>query len=169
MGLIAQPDAGTAVTDNQLQKIISGIEAKIKPADMDAYQRIVAAGMKVMFSQATHALMVKALQSGPDPSQAVGSGIANLIAVLFKESNQTMPLKEAIPASVTLMAHALDYAEKTMGLQVTSELIADCTQTTVQFIMQRFGISKGRLNTMVANAHSMSQNPQVAAQLKQGA
>jgi ribosomal protein L10 len=77
-----------------------------------------------------------------------------------------MPIKIAVPAGITLMAHQMDYLEKTANLKVTQDLLAQCTQTTMQFILQRFGISKDKLASAVQQAQSLKQNPQVASPIK---
>lgn len=162
-------DSGEQLEDPILERAERALEAKVQPEMMDAYKRIVVAGMKVMFDQATHAMMVKALHSNPDIVKAISEGIAALMAILYRESKNTMPMSPAMFAMVTLMLHALDYAEKTMGAKVTPELVAQCTQAASEAVLRKFGVKPQDVNSMLQKTQGALQNPQVMAQLKQGA
>lgn len=162
----ASASGAPPVTDALLQKAIAGIEAKLSPSDMQAYQRVVLAGLKVMFDPSTHNLMLKSLQTSKDPATAIGVSISALVQGLYRESKNSMPINIAMMAAITLMAHEMDYMEKTMGLQVSADLIANASQATLLHTMERFGISKQKMLAAMQQAHTLAQNPQVAAQMK---
>lgn len=169
MGMINdQQSTGARVADPLLTQVIKGIEAKVKPADQEAFQRIVLAGMKVMFSPSTHGMMVKTLQSGASPVQAVASGVASLLGILYRESKNKAPIGTLLMAAPIFMAHALEYMEKTSGLDVTPDLIAETTEATMQLCLQKFGISKEHLMRATQQASQASQDPRVKAQMAQG-
>ena len=64
-------------TNPLLQKTEAATEAKVPPKYKGACQRIVAAGLRVMYSEQTHDMMVKELQKPQDPSINIGEGVAS--------------------------------------------------------------------------------------------
>lgn len=139
-----------------LTKIEQGIEAKIKPENKQAYTRIVIAGMKVMFDEKTHQMMSDQLKSSNDIVKNVAEGIAGLMMLLYKESKEKMPMVAAIPASIVLMAKALDFAEKTMSVQITPDMLAKVTQATSEAVLLKFGITPEMVQDAV-NKHQSGQ------------
>ena len=144
-----QPDAQSTSGVNQiLTKIEQGVEGQVKPDTKNAFDRIVVAGMKVMFDESTHKMMTEQL----NPDDIVGSvpkGIATLMKILYMESKQKMPIPAAIPASIVLMTKALDFAERTMGVQLTPDLVAEVTQATGEAVLTAFGITKEMVEQVV--------------------
>src|SRR4030067_1101253 len=137
-----------------LAKTEQGIEATIPPEMKGAYERIVIAGLKVMFDEKTHKMMLDQLKSSDDIVKNVAEGIAGLMAILYRESKEKMPIPAAIPASFVLMTKALDFAERTMGVEITPDFLAQATQATAEAVLEKLGISK----EMVAEAVQGSQN-----------
>jgi hypothetical protein len=131
-----------------LQKIEDGVQAKVPQPLQAAYQKIVIAGMKIMFSAQTHPFMVKQLTKPGDQVDHVAQYIAGLLGVMYKQSKNTMPLKAGIPAAVALMCEALDFLEKAGKLQVTKDVIAQCTKGVAAYVMQKFGVTPQRLAQM---------------------
>jgi hypothetical protein len=112
------------------------------PANLKAaYQRIILAGMKVMFDNQTHNMMLQQLHQSPDTAKNLAEGIAGLMAILFKESNQTMPQQLIVPASIELLAHAIDFVTSAKLAAVTPEIAGMATQQTVDAVLHRFGVS----------------------------
>lgn len=135
-----------------LQKTEAGIEAKIQPENKQAYMRIITAGLKVMFDQKTHQMMLDQLKASDDIVKNVAEGIAGLMAILYKESKEKMPLQAAIPASIVLMTKALDFVERTMGVEITPDLLAQCTQATSEAVLTKFGITPDMVKEAVAKS-----------------
>lgn len=138
--------------DPILKQIESNIDQQVPPEYKQMYESIVLAGMHVMFSKDTSDLIEQQLQSSNDPVEAVSDGIAKLIMIVFnnakQDPNQFIPA--AGLASITLMAHALDYTEQTGRVKVTDQLAADATKATTQKVLQGFGITPDKVNQVVA-------------------
>lgn len=148
-GASKQPIApsGDAVDSNDptIAKVQDAVRDKIPPQYRVAVQRIVLAGMKVMFSPETHHLMLQALNSDTDPAHAVGMGVTQLLTLLFKESKGTMPIPAIIPAGILLCCEALDFMEKANMVQVTTDLIDNTVQTITAYMMQKLGFTPQKL------------------------
>lgn len=143
------PTAGPGKLDPTLQKIQDGVEAKLPPELKQPYLQVVVAGMRVMFDPATHGLMVERLNQGEDISKSIAFGIAALIGQIYIQSGKKMSIPAAMAASITLMCQALDFAEKSKGLQITPELAATCAQATTRAAMAKFGIGQQQIDQAV--------------------
>jgi len=111
----------------------------LPPELKDAYERVVLAGMKVMFDPSTHEMSMKAIQ-GPGPIDTrLARGVAALIGTLVKESNGTMPPPIIIPAGIELIAAAGDYLKKSGVEKVTDDDVAGAMADYVQIIFEQAG------------------------------
>lgn len=136
-----------------LQQTEQSIQSKVPTNLQAAFQRTLTAGLTIMYTPKLQAPMMQAIQGLTDIAQGAATGAANLLGMLYKQSNQKMPMTIAIPVGMSLMCEFLDLMEKTGKGQVTSDLIAQATQDTSQAIMQLFGISPGKVQQM-AQANS---------------
>lgn len=143
---------------------------KIPPQLHDAYQRMVEAGMKVMFSDKTSSMMIQQLKSSPDMVKNISDGIAGLMAILFKQS-KGMPQQLILPAALELLTHAFEFIAKTGIAKLTPQQEGDATQATVYAVLAKFGISQTQADQMLAQmgqkgtggAQATSATPQPAA------
>jgi hypothetical protein len=125
---------GAAITPEAIQENI-----KMPPKLQSAYDRVVLAGMKIMFSEKTNKVVMKQMQ-GPGPlSERLGMGIAGLMATLFKESNKTIPPAVIIPAGVYLLAQAADFLKKTQIENIDDKAIGVAMQIFVEITIKMFG------------------------------
>ena len=107
-GLIASQQSPEGRDDLSAEQVSSQI--KMPPELQEAYERVVLAGMKMLFDKNTNKLAVKQLQSMEGPlSERLGKSVAGLLAELFRQSNKTMPPQVIIPAGVELLMQAADF------------------------------------------------------------
>lgn len=154
-------------TNKQLQAVEQAVQEKI-PANMQAaFQRIVAAGMKVMYSPQTRQMLQNQMNQPGEPTEIAGEGVAKLIAMLFKESKATMPMQAAVPAAQVLLCEGLDFMEKSGKLKVDNDTIAAATQAMVAYLLQIFGITQDKLGALM-QAGGRSQKPAGIVEATQG-
>lgn len=118
----------------------------------EAFGRVVTAGMKVMFSEQTHDMMIEELSQEGDLTQRIGEAIAGLMLLLFEKSNQTMPLEVMVPAGVYLLGQGGDFIEKVTGEEVTPDIVAGAMQVMIEAIATKFGIDPQKLYQASAKA-----------------
>lgn len=140
---MARPE-GKELTLDSVKKSI-----KMPPELQEAYERVVIAGMKVMFSKETHRIMLKELQKQGPVGDRLGKGIAGLMLLLFKESNNTMPPQVIIPAGMELMMQAVDFMRETKTTEVTNQDIGQGVQVMIATIAEKFGVDPARLEQMI--------------------
>ena len=147
-----------------LKQVVDGIEQKVEPEMRGAYDRIVTAGLKIMFGEETHDMMAKELEKEGDIATNVADGISRLIALLYVKSKETMPIPAAILASITLMAEALDFAERKMGVPVTNDVVDAAAEATAEQVLRKFGVTPENLQQLVSNVQQGQSGAQAPTQ-----
>lgn len=137
------------------------VDKNIKvPAELqEAYERVVVAGMKIMFSKESHRTMLAEIQRPGPMGQRLGKGIAGLMLLMVKESNNTMPPAVIIPAGVKLLMEAVDFLRKTGMADPTNEEIGQGVEIFVTMILQQFGADPAKLE----NALNQFSNENIPA------
>lgn len=122
---------------------------KMPPELQEAYERVVIAGMKVMFSKESHKLMLDELQKEGPVGQKLGMGIAGLMLLLVKESNSTIPPEVIIPAGINLLTRAADFIRKSQIEKITNADIGDAMEVMISTILQKFGVEPEQMAEML--------------------
>lgn len=136
--------AGEELTLDNVKKNI-----KVPPELQEAYERVVIAGMKVMFSKESHQFMLKEIQGQGPVAQKLGMGVAGLVLLLFKESNETIPPEVIIPAGVELIMQAVDFVRQTEMGEITNKDIGDAMEIMIQTVLEKFGVNPAQMEQML--------------------
>ena len=131
---------------------------KMPPELQEAYERVVIAGMKVMFSKESHKLMLDELQKEGPMGQKLGIGIAGLMLLLIKESNGTIPPEVVVPAGINLLTRAADFIRKSKIEKITNGDIGDAMEVFISTILEKFGVDPAKMNDML-NQYSNENIP----------
>lgn len=131
----------------------------LPPGLQDAYERVVAAGMKVMFDPATHDQMTQLLQQPGSMGEKLGKGIAGLMLLLYQQSNKTLPPQVIIPAGIELASHAVDFL-KQAGQEVQMQDVGEGVTIFLTTIMQKFGLDPSKVIAHVDGAQQPDQQQQ---------
>jgi hypothetical protein len=110
-------------------------QMKLNPQQKQQVQRVVIAGMKVMFSPQSHQLVLKTLQGPGSIDQKLGQGIAGLMGLLLQEAKGSIPAPLVIPAALILLAHAVDFLNKA-GQQVPPQAIGSAVKILISLILK---------------------------------
>lgn len=146
-GLIQDNMARPEGDDIDVETIKENI--KMPPELQEAYERVVIAGMKVMFSKESHKLMLDELKKEGPIGQKLGMGIAGLMLLLVKESNSTIPPEVIIPAGINLLTRAADFVRKTELEKITNADIGDAMEVMISTILQKFGVEPEQMAEML--------------------
>lgn len=137
---MARPDAKSEISPEQVRK-----DMKMPPELQEAYERVVVAGMKMMFSKETNKYMLKQIEGPGSMAEKLGNGIAELMIALFLESNKTMPPQVIIPAGTELLVQAADFINKSELAEVTNKDVGDGIQLMMSLVFRQFGIDPDKL------------------------
>lgn len=144
-GGAAMAQEASAGGDMSPQGVMSKLH--LSPQQQDQLQRIVVAGLRVMFDAKTHKLMLKQLD-GPDPlPHKVGTGVAGLVALLLRESNNTIPPNLLIPAGLVLVAYACQWVSQS-GQPMSPQDVGMAMRTMVEAVLRAGGVDPGKLAAM---------------------
>lgn len=157
-------------TNPQLQQVEQAVQAKVPPDLMNAFERIVTAGLKIMYSPETRTMLANQLKQPGEATEIVGEGVAKLLAILYQQSKGTMPMKAAIPAAQVLLCEALDFASQAGILQVSADSIAASTKAMVTYLLQIFGFSQAKIQQYMQAGmdHSAAQQGTMPASADAG-
>lgn len=157
----AAPQVSTNITNPILKNAKEGIEQKVKPAIKDQMLRIENAGLALLSSGKMPQLVLQKLKSSNDTAGVVSDGVANMIAVIYNQVSPKIPqdqlpkfnttfVASAPAASVALMCQVLDMAEKALSLQITPQLVAQCTQKTGKKALAKLHIGDQQIQQAVS-------------------
>jgi hypothetical protein len=121
----------------------------LNPQQAQQLQRIVLAGQKIMFSKQSHKLLLDQLNGPGTMSMKIGQGVAGLMGLLLKESNNSLPPNLIIPAGMILVAHAAEFLRKA-GAEVTDQDIGQAVKIMVTAILHAGGVNADKVAAMGA-------------------
>jgi hypothetical protein len=134
-----------------LEKTRAAILDKAQPELRKPIEKTVEAGKKVMYDEKTREMAVKQLSAGSDP-ESIGSAVAKLAAILFNQAKGAMPMQVLIPASTVLLCEALQFLEDAGSVQVTPDLLAECTMAMTSAVLQAFGATTEQIQGYIDKA-----------------
>jgi len=137
---------------NRPKDISDKISADIPSNYQEAFAKVIQAGMKVMFSEETHGLMLKELEQEGDLSERIGNAVAGLMLLLFMQSNKTMPQEVIIPAGIYLLGQGAHFLEEVTGEEVTPDITANAMQIMIDVLLEKFGSDPKRVMQVAEKA-----------------
>jgi hypothetical protein len=157
----AAPSAAptTNIADPILKKTKLGIEAKIGPQIKKQFLSIENAGLALLSSGNMMKLALQKIQGSQDLAGTVSDGVANIIATIY---NQVAPKMQgnqqfndlfvaaAPSAGISLMCQVLDMAKQALNINITQQLVAQCSQATAQKVLAKFHITNQQIQQAVA-------------------
>jgi hypothetical protein len=108
-----------------LQKFKTAIESKLEPELKPEAEKIVLAGMKLLYSDSTHGKVLEVydqLEQQQFAPAAIANGMVGLLGLLHQASKGQMSIDALFPAASILLCYVLDDLEK-MGMEVTQEVV----------------------------------------------
>lgn len=155
------------MNNEMIIKAEAAIDAKVPAADKAAYDKIVLAGMKVMFEDdQMHAQLLQGLKEAPEVKTVV-DGIIGILGVLFQESRNTMPPGPMILAGQSLMMEALDFMEEGGMIEVTPDVLGEATQLYIETLLPKLGMTPEKMQAIMSKAQGVMSDPAKLAQFKQ--
>jgi len=163
MSLINEP-----IQNSVLEAAEQQLEGKLTPAIHEAYARIVVAGMMAALHGDKGGILAS-LRDSKDPISDCAIGAVNLCLILRKKSRGTMPLNAMVPAAMTLMLHALDFANKIGVVQIGTPELVRATHIFAGAIMKNLGITQQILQNAIGKVHAVTQNQDTLEKMKTAA
>src|SRR4051812_14503031 len=111
------------VQNNILKAAEQKLESQLTPQVRQNYDKIVVAALKVALDKGPNGILAS-LRDSKDPIKDCVLGTINVVGLLRMQSRGTMPINAAVPACMSLIIHALDFADKSGIMKVGQEELA---------------------------------------------
>ena len=153
-----------------LQTIIQNIGQHVPQSEQQQFQQWCQAGQQILFDPKFHANMtlVKDPASRQNPVPTIAKGTAGLIWMMYKQAGSPKldtPLVQVMGFSaIVLMCHAIDFAEQSLKIPFTPEMISECTKWLVQHLFEHAGITPEMLQNEINKGAQGQPAPQSAPQ-----
>ena len=144
--------------------VIASLEENIPPEQQDQYERLVAAGMKIMFHEKTRPFVQKFLDSGDEPVTKSVKGAMALLGILYQESTDKPSLELIVPVGLTLMLEAMDFLAQKGDMEFSMDAVADGTEMFIDNLMTQMGVSNEQVQSLMAEAQQAQQMQQGGVQ-----
>lgn len=141
-----------------LQRAEEKIESQLTDDNLENYQKIVVAGMRAGLEGGADSILASLRQSA-DPITDAAKGAVSMVLILRKQAKGIMPLKAMVPAAMTLMLKALDFADRASIVKVGQEELVKATHVFTDFMFGRFGITKSGLASAGEKVLALTNDP----------
>lgn len=158
----------TPLKNKLLQGTEQSIEASLTPVNRANYMKIVVAGLKIGLKDGLQGIMAS-LRDSQDPVNDCALGAVNLVQMLRLQSQGTMPDQAMAPAAMTLMLHALDFAEQAGILTVDMEVLTRATRLYTNQIFKVRGITPQMLTKAAGAVREVADSPEKMEMVKRRA
>lgn len=152
-----------------LQNTKKKLEDSVPPKLKDVYDRIIVAGMKLMWSDQTHKEMVSYLErikSPKDVPALIAHGIAKVIQIIITNAKIKPKLEDPFyPASMlaaqVLCMDALQYVEQKKKIVIDQALLAETHKLLMNGLFKMYGITEDLMRKALAHAQQQAaaKNP----------
>lgn len=153
------------LNNNVLKAAEQRIESSLTSQNKADYLKIVVAGMSVAIQGGPNSILAK-LKDSKNPISDCAMGAINLCLLMRKQSRGTMPERAMVPAAMTLMLHALDFADKAGIVKVGTDQLVQATHIFTNDLFKKFGISQQMIQTAAGKVHALTQDPVQMEKLK---
>lgn len=127
-------------------KELARMRSAMPPKMRDAFDRIVIAGKKVMYSKETAPMVDQYLNSGASTAEKLGGGVANVIVMLDNKAQGAIPKDILIPAATVLLFDAADFMRRT-GTRVTTEDVGKAYELMFYGIFDAYGMKPEQVDS----------------------
>lgn len=152
----------TELSNPLLQQAEDKVESQLTDENKQNYMKIVVAGMSALLNGGPNGIMASLKQS-KDPISDCAKGAVSLCLILRKQAHGIMPLKAMVPAAMTLMLKALDFADRSGVAKVGQPDLVRATHIFTDTVFASFGITKQGLANAAQKVHAITQDPQAMA------
>jgi hypothetical protein len=164
-----QGDAGgtpnaTEPMEPVLQAAEDKLEAGLDPANRQNYMKIVVAGLSAALARGPAGILAS-LRKSPDPVRGAAIGAVGLVLILRRHAKGVMPIKAMVPAAMTLMLHALDFANRTGLVKVGTPELVRATHIFANEVFHAFHITPPMLHQAAAQVHAITADPVAMAKI----
>lgn len=147
-----------------LEQAEQKVESQLEEENRANYLKIVVAGMHAALDGGPNSILASIKQS-KDPISDCAKGAVSLVLILRKQAHGIMPLKAMVPAAMTLMLKALDFADRSGVVKVGRPELIKATKIFTDTIFARFGISKDQIAKAGEKVDAITRDPSAMSKI----
>lgn len=130
---------------DELERMTSMMDGKLG----DAYDRVLTAGMKMLYSPDNAQMMQEIITNEDVPiANKLGEGIANLLVMMDNTGNGTIPKEVLVPVGVALMFEAADYLYE-LDIEVTEDDLGAALELLIKGVFVGYGIDPAQVDAII--------------------
>lgn len=144
------------------------------PQEQQQYEKLILAGMKMLYSEQTHQGIMKMLSDGrSNPPKALADVVTLVMVQLAKKANNKIPPVIVLPAAAELLGLVAELAHTAKLFQVDERIINAALQQIVANLAGKMNpdsvkrliesVPQDKLKDMVAQQEGYAAQPEVAA------
>ena len=136
-------------TDQEPGETLPGTE-QATPEEQQAYEKVVLAGMSVLYDDKTRDKVLTAIKSGgDDPAKALAKMAQMIITQLDEKSKGTIPETVLLPAAAEILEHTAELAQVAGIAQVDDATLGQAGQHLVWALGEQYGVDEEELMALV--------------------
>lgn len=145
-------------TEEKGGRFMSGAEKAVPPELMEAFDRVVLAGKKVMYSPEMEDTFMQEISREGPIEKNLAEAIVGLMALLDKQSKPRLPLPVIIPAAIELVHDAADFIQKGGLEEITPEQVKTASQLAAMLIAKRYGANDEQIFRMMSGPETQQED-----------
>ena len=128
---------------------VENMRKLMSPEQLAAFDRVVAAGKKVLYSKESADMVQGLMMDDEIPLRnKLGEGVANLLVMMDNQANGSIPKDTLIPAGVAILFEAADYMFE-CGFDVSEKDLADSMETLIYGVFQGYQIPPEKVDEVI--------------------
>ena len=125
---------------------------RAEPAEQSAYEKVVLAGMKIMYDDKTRDKVLAPLKLNRDtPAKALAAVAQTLITQIDEQSKGTLPETVILPAAGEILEHLAELAQKSGVLKVDEVVLGKAGQIMVLSLAKHYGATEEDAERLLAS------------------
>lgn len=110
----------------------------LDPKVQDAYERIIIAGMKLLYSQQTRSMLESELNRKDPVSDVVAEAVAGVIKIMEDRTQNQLPKAAILPAATYLMLDLMKFMQQSGRADPTDKDVQAASQKLTQVLMAEY-------------------------------
>ena len=138
--------------------------AAATPQEQDAYERVVLAGLQVLYAEQTHAQIMNMLKGGEAPEKDISDTVALIMSQLDKQSGGKIPQVVIIPAAVELVSATAELGEQAGIFQADQRVLARAVQMVIINLCNEYGVDPAEIQEIMKSLDPQKMQQMVEEQ-----
>jgi hypothetical protein len=127
---------------------MNGVPANLR----EPLDKVVLSGMRIMFDQASHKMLLDELDKPGPLATRISNGIIALVYMLWEKSNKTIPPQIIVPATLILTLRAFEFLQESQDPEATAQVLGEAVDQAVTGVMERFNAGPDKIKQAFGGA-----------------